>query len=55
MKGTWDENSDYDVVIIDRPSAEKMDSIRKHKYNAPIDIQFSSSERAIEAKNVEIP
>jgi len=41
VKGNWDEESDYDIVVHKRPSSKDMDYLKKYNYGVPVDMGFS--------------
>ena len=44
VKGNWDENSDYDVVVTSIPNYDIQHKIKTHDYGHRVDVFFRNSD-----------
>lgn len=54
MNGNWDEESDYDLVILTQEGKEKIDIVRGHDFGVELDLFFvkeHSDSRKVEIKD----
>ena len=42
LKGNWDEESDYDVVVHKGVNGKDMEYLKKYNYGVPVDMGFSN-------------
>lgn len=54
IKGTWNDESDYDIIVSTTPSKEIVNILRKYDYGVPVDIMFATVKNYISNKNIEI-
>lgn len=40
VKGNWDEDSDYDLIILKRPEEDIIKQIKKHNFGVKVDTNF---------------
>ena len=54
VNGKWDENSDYDIMVLKTSSKEIMETIRQYNYNILVDILFTEAKELTEENSIEI-